>query len=217
MDATSGVTRIKDLEVADSPIYQGLIQKTISRQMVLHQGYSEMQQKPKLLTLCKHHKNHQRYVVKIIVEDETNSARVALFNAAETLIGCKAQKFIADIKERNNQSSFFQKFVLNIGKIYRFLVKLDENSKDERAQGKIIAQEIQIQEDVTINIDGDDAILKLPKKKIKVPEKVVGYVLERSMFISSSKTVDSFSIFLFEPESRRLPLAYLIGFGSGYG
>ncbi|XP_020255082.1 uncharacterized protein LOC109832036 [Asparagus officinalis] len=109
-----------------------------------------------------------KYVVKIIVEDETNSARVTLFNAAETLIGCKAQKFIADIKEGNNQSSFFQKFVLNIGKIYKFLVKLDENSKDERAQGKIIAQEIQIQEDITINIDDDDAILKLPKKKINV-------------------------------------------------
>ncbi|XP_020262060.1 uncharacterized protein LOC109838035 isoform X2 [Asparagus officinalis] len=108
-----------------------------------------------------------RYVVKIIVEDETDSARVTLFDAAETLIGCKAQKFIADIKE-NNQSSFFQKFVLNIGKIYKFLGKLDENSKDERAQGKIIAQEIKIQEDIAINIDDDDVVLELPKKKIKV-------------------------------------------------
>ncbi|ONK76554.1 uncharacterized protein A4U43_C03F29480 [Asparagus officinalis] len=62
----------------------------------------------------------------------------------------------------------FSKFVLNIGKTYKFLVKLDENSKDERAQGKIIAQEIQIQEDITINIDDDDSVLDLPKKKIKV-------------------------------------------------
>ncbi|XP_020269694.1 uncharacterized protein LOC109844930 [Asparagus officinalis] len=109
-----------------------------------------------------------RYAVKIIVEDETDTARVILFDAAETLIGCKAQKFMADIKEKNNQSSLFQKFVLNIGKTYTFLVKLDENSKDERAQGKIIAQEIQLQEDNTINIEDDDTILELPKKKIKV-------------------------------------------------
>ncbi|XP_020275837.1 uncharacterized protein LOC109850272 [Asparagus officinalis] len=109
-----------------------------------------------------------RYVVKIIVEDETDNARVTLFDAAETLIGCDAQKFMDDIKEKKNQSSFFQKFVLNIGKTYKFLVKLDEKSKDERAQGKIIAQEIQIQEDITINIDDDDSFLDLPKKKIKV-------------------------------------------------
>ncbi|XP_020263359.1 replication protein A 70 kDa DNA-binding subunit B-like [Asparagus officinalis] len=40
-----------------------------------------------------------RYVVKIIVEDETDNARVTLFDAAETLIGCDAQKFMDDIKE----------------------------------------------------------------------------------------------------------------------
>lgn len=43
-----------------------------------------------------------RYVIKIIVEDETDSARVTLFDASETLIGCKAQKFISDINEVNS-------------------------------------------------------------------------------------------------------------------
>ncbi|XP_020268152.1 replication protein A 70 kDa DNA-binding subunit B-like isoform X2 [Asparagus officinalis] len=48
-----------------------------------------------------------RYLVKILVENGTDNARVTLFDAAETLIGCKAEKFITKKKEKNNQSPYF--------------------------------------------------------------------------------------------------------------
>ncbi|XP_020269521.1 replication protein A 70 kDa DNA-binding subunit B-like isoform X2 [Asparagus officinalis] len=109
-----------------------------------------------------------RYLVKILVENGTDNARVTLFDAAETLIGCKAEKFITEKKEKNNQSPYFQKFVLNIGKTFKFLVKLVEKTKDERGEDNIIAQEIQLQPDITIDVDDKDATLELPRKKIKV-------------------------------------------------
>ncbi|XP_020243393.1 replication protein A 70 kDa DNA-binding subunit B-like [Asparagus officinalis] len=108
-----------------------------------------------------------RYLVKILVENGTDNARVTLFDAAETLIGCKAETFITEKKEKNNQSPYFQKIVLNIGKTFKFLVKLDEKTKDERDEGNIIAQEIQLQSDITIDVDDEDATLELPRKKIK--------------------------------------------------
>ncbi|XP_020258649.1 replication protein A 70 kDa DNA-binding subunit B-like [Asparagus officinalis] len=39
-----------------------------------------------------------RYLVKILVENDTDNARVTLFDAAETLIGCKVEKFITEKK-----------------------------------------------------------------------------------------------------------------------
>ncbi|XP_020249370.1 replication protein A 70 kDa DNA-binding subunit B-like [Asparagus officinalis] len=109
-----------------------------------------------------------RYLVKILVKNGTDNARVTLFDAAEIFIGCKAKTFITEKKEKNNQSPYFQKFVLNIGKTFKFLVKLGEKTKDERGEGNIIAQEIQLQLDITIDVDNEDATLELPRKKIKV-------------------------------------------------
>ncbi|XP_020269523.1 replication protein A 70 kDa DNA-binding subunit B-like isoform X4 [Asparagus officinalis] len=43
-----------------------------------------------------------RYLVKILVENGTDNARVTLFDAAETLIGCKAEKFITEKKEEGS-------------------------------------------------------------------------------------------------------------------
>ncbi|XP_020249439.1 replication protein A 70 kDa DNA-binding subunit B-like [Asparagus officinalis] len=47
-------------------------------------------------------------LVKILVENDADNARVTLFDAAETLIGCKVEKFITEKKEKNNQSPYFQ-------------------------------------------------------------------------------------------------------------
>ncbi|XP_020254059.1 replication protein A 70 kDa DNA-binding subunit B-like [Asparagus officinalis] len=75
------------------------------------------------------------YLVKILMENGTDNTRVTLFDAAETLIRCKAEKFITEKKYKNNHSPYFQKFVLNIEKTFKFLVKLDEKTKDERGEG----------------------------------------------------------------------------------
>ncbi|XP_020244984.1 replication protein A 70 kDa DNA-binding subunit B-like [Asparagus officinalis] len=107
-----------------------------------------------------------RYLVKILMENSTDNARVTLFDAAETLIGCTTEKFITE-KEKNNKSPYFQKLVLNIGKTFKFLVKLEEKTKDERGEGNIIAQEIQLQPDITIDVDDEDATLEFHRKKIK--------------------------------------------------
>ncbi|XP_020255310.1 replication protein A 70 kDa DNA-binding subunit A-like isoform X2 [Asparagus officinalis] len=44
-----------------------------------------------------------RYLVKILVENGTDNARVTLFDAVETLIGCKAEKLVTEKKEKNIQ------------------------------------------------------------------------------------------------------------------
>ncbi|KAG5520325.1 hypothetical protein RHGRI_033033 [Rhododendron griersonianum] len=117
----------------------------------------------------KNSEHHPRYLMKITVGDGERQLYITLFEAAEKITGCSVVDFIKSKEEENNQGKLIEQLRHASGKAYIFWAKLDKTNDKDRTLGKLIADEVQNDEDpetmeITSDVDEDNKT----KKSIKV-------------------------------------------------
>ncbi|KAH0642094.1 hypothetical protein KY290_033697 [Solanum tuberosum] len=86
-----------------------------------------------------------RYCLRLEVCGGEKRARVVLFEAANSLLGCKVQEYIQTTSIKKEECHYYRKLVLSKDKQFNFLVRIDLTDANPRRS--LIAEEIHQLED----------------------------------------------------------------------
>ncbi|KAL8516056.1 hypothetical protein ACS0TY_014653 [Phlomoides rotata] len=88
----------------------------------------------------------RHYLLKLIVSDGIEEVYTTLFDAAEVVIGCPvntfAEKMLTVMDQDKYLCPYYKNLVLTEGKTFKFLVKMDNKKAEERAEKKLVVEEV---------------------------------------------------------------------------
>ncbi|KAL8540935.1 hypothetical protein ACS0TY_002266 [Phlomoides rotata] len=88
----------------------------------------------------------RHFLLRLIVTDGDEEVCTTLFDAAETIIGCPvdcfAEKMLTVMDQDKYTCPYYKNLVLCEGKTFKFLVKMGNKKSEDRADKKIVVEEV---------------------------------------------------------------------------
>ncbi|KAL8468853.1 hypothetical protein ACS0TY_031891 [Phlomoides rotata] len=88
----------------------------------------------------------RHYLLKLRVSDGIEEVYTTLFDAAEAMIGCLvntfAEKMLTVMDQDKYLCLYYKNLVLTKGKTFKFLVKMDSKKAEDRAEKRLVVEEV---------------------------------------------------------------------------